>query len=518
MYSGRRSSWKAVAVLLLVVGVGLGAASSCGGDDGACSLDDNEGCETGQVCVAGNDGAAVCADCSTKNNEGCGNGQVCLLDPKGAPACYCGLDTEAGCKNGTVCEEVEGGYPTCFPPVTMGGKVFDLATDKAIAGARVVARDANFAAVTGVAVTDAAGNYTLTVPAARNADGTIRDLEVFLRADASRYLTFPTAPRVALPIQVANATGDPPHLASSATDIGLIELENTEGLGTVSGKVLADVPVGTLVVAGGAQEAGGGATGIADTDGSYTVFNVPAGSVAVRGYKLGLQLAEATAKVTADKETTGVNLASKGTAKAVVSGSINLVNPGDGSITSVILAVDETFVPQAARGEAPPGLRIAPVSNSFRLAGVPDGNYVVLAAFENDFLVRDPDTAIGGTNIVRIQVSGADVSMSESFKVTGSLDVVSPDAEEVVSGTPRFVWSDDSGEDHYEVRVFDAFGNKVWEDLAVPKVTGSSTVEVDYGGPALERGLLYQFRAVSIKNGGTPISITEDLRGVFLYK
>lgn len=43
-------------------------------------------------------------------------------------------------------------------------------------------------------------------------------------------------------------------------------------------------------------------------------------------------------------------------------------------------------------------------------------------------------------------------------------------------------------------------------------------VTVPYGGPALQSGLLYQFRAVSIKLSGAPICITEDLRGVFLYQ
>jgi hypothetical protein len=42
-----------------------------------------------------------------------------------------------------------------------------------------------------------------------------------------------------------------------------------------------------------------------------------------------------------------------------------------------------------------------------RSAGVPDGKYVALAAFENDGLVRDPDTSIGGTQIVHLTVSGA---------------------------------------------------------------------------------------------------------------
>jgi hypothetical protein len=215
--------------------------------------------------------------------------------------------------------------------------------------------------------------------------------------------------------------------------------------------------------------------------------------------------------------TKGVDLASTGQATAVVSGKVEIVNPGAGSATSVILVVDETFVESSARGEAPPGMRAFPVNGTFSISGVPDGAYAVLAAFENDFLVRDPDVSIGGTSIVHITVKGANVSIAEGFKVTGSLDVVSPDKEAVVSGVPSFVWKDDSGEDHYQIRVFDAYGNKVWEDLAVPGVSGGKNVTVTYGGPALQAGLLYQFRAVSIKQGGSPLSTTEDLRGVFLY-
>jgi hypothetical protein len=142
----------------------------------------------------------------------------------------------------------------------------------------------------------------------------------------------------------------------------------------------------------------------------------------------------------------------------------------------------------------------------------------VLAAFENDFLVRDPDEAIGGTAIVRISVAGQNLTISEGFKVTGALDVVSPDKEQVVSGTPDLVWVDDSGEDHYEIVVFDAFGTLIWEDLAIPGVSGSANVTVPYAGPPLTSGVLYQFRATAIKQGGTAIARTEDLRGTFLYQ
>ena len=91
--------------------------------------------------------------------------------------------------------------------------------------------------------------------------------------------------------------------------------------------------------------------------------------------------------------------------------------------------------------------------------------------------------------------------------------------EEVSTATPTLVWADDSSEDGYTVRVFDAFGIQIWETELGP-VTGSSTVSVAYAGPALEPGMFYQFRATSFRehNGNrSAISTTEDLEGVFYF-
>ncbi len=496
-------------------------AVSCDDDeeqtDGECTVGSNSGCADGLVCQEGPDGKTGCY-CSVEDNSGCEDGLECQPVEGEASGCFCSPGGQTGCAEGEVCEQVVDGNNGCFPPVTVRGLVFNLTTDAAIEGAHVAARDANNVAVSDVAVTDANGNYELVVLTPRTEDGSLAENRVALRADADGYLTFPRPPRIAIPFDTAAATGDPPALETTATEIGLIPLDDTSGLGTISGTVLADGATGTLIVAGGHVEQGGGVTGLAAFDGTYTVFNVPAGTVSVKGYKAGLQLETASADVTAGETTEGVDLALLGEALSVISGKVEIVNPGDGDDTSVILVVDETFIEAVASGETPPGLRAGEVTGQWSIPNVPDGNYVVLAAFENDFLVRDPDTSIGGTDLVRITVSGGDQEIAEGFKITGSLDVVSPDGEEVVSGTPTFIWGDDSSEDHYEVVVYDVFGNLVWEDLAIPGVSGSSTVEVDYGGPALESGLLYQFRATSIKNGGAPISRTEDLRGVFLYQ
>lgn len=429
-------------------------------------------------------------------------------EPPPAEEPDCSLDDEAGCLDGRVCEEVVGGTVGCFDPVTVTGTVFDTADAAPIEGARVVVQDANGAAVSGVAVTDADGAYTVNVPAPRNADGTLAAGTLYtLRADAAGYLTFPRPPREAIPLDVSGLTGADLVVQNATTDVGLIALPSAADLGVISGRVTGEDPGGTFVVAGGSSA-------VADADGSFTVFNVPAGTVTVQAYRLGANYTPETVDVEAGETTDGVLLAAADAATAVVSGDVNLVNPGDGDLTSVILVVAETFDETTLTGEAPPGFRAGDVSNTWSIAGVPDGDYVALAAFENDDLVRDPDTSIGGTEIQRLTVSGGDVNVT-AFKVTGALAVISPGADgaEPVSGAPvTLIWEDDSSEDSYEVVVYDALGNLAWEGTAIDP-GGSAPVTAEFPGP-LEPGMYYQFRVVSIKDG-VPISSTEDLKGVF---
>jgi hypothetical protein len=434
------------------------------------------------------------------------------------PPKACSVEAQTGCQTGQVCEEVDGADPACFAPVAFKGMVMDALTQKPIKGARVVARDANDAAVSSVAISGDDGSYALNVPAKRDKEGKPLAVSYTLRADAMKYQTFPLAPRVALPIDITTATGTPPVVKSAATDVALIPLENADGLGSISGKVVVDpglqlFPAGALVVAGGA-------TGVVDYAGNFAVFNVtPGASVEVHAYAAGLQIDPKTVAVEAGKDLANVELHVTKAATAKVTGQLSIVNGNGFSSTSVVLALKDTFVESAKRGEVPKGLRVGNVSGAFTFEGVPDGTYKVLAAFENDGLVRDPDTNIGGTDIVEVTVKGADVALPEGFKVTGALDVKSPGADKIeeVMGTPSFVWADDSSEDQYQVQLFDALGKKVWENLNLPGVSGSPTVTASYEGPALLPGMIYQFRATSLKKG-VPISQTEDLRGVFVYR
>lgn len=427
---------------------------------------------------------------------------------------------------GQVCEQVTGGQGACFAPILVRGRVIDAADSSPIADARVIAVDANGAAVSNVVLSAADGTYSLPVPAERNAMGAPVSTSVTLRVDATGYQTFPTAPRTALPIDLASAVQQGPDqvVMSTATDVALIAVTGGSGI-TLTGNVVADDPGGVLVVA----EQGGRAvaTGLSDAEGAFALFDVPAGMTHLTGYRAGLAVTPLDVTAAAPS-LDGLMLVGSTNGLGTVTGSVNLVNAPGASTTSVILVVESTFVATAARGEAPAGLRAAGVTNAFTIADVPPGAYVVLAAFENDGLVRDPDMAIAGTAIQHITVpaSGGTVALPTSFKVTGALAVVSPGAagvDVVTSSTPTFSWADDSSEDGYEVRVFDAFGLMVWEDTAIPSHSGSGDVTATYAGTALTAGMLYQFRATSWRAGHTGtartyISATEDLRGVFQYQ
>jgi len=439
----------------------------------------------------------------------------------------CTVGTSVGCNEGRVCEPVTGSEePQCFAPLYIEGRVFDSATGVGIMDARIVALDVNSFARSDVTFSGLDGTYSLPISVERNAEGVPVTEQVTLRVAASGYQPFPRAPRTALPIDLgmAGETDEGDRVVmNAATDVALIELEgDTTGFGTITGVVDHDTPGGVLVVA----EQGGTAvsTAITDFDGDFTLYNVPMGSTVLDGYREGVNVEQQTVEATGD--VTDVVLAANGEGLATVSGSVNIVNAPGGLTTSVILGVESTFVENAARAEAPAGLVARDVASGFTIENVPPGRYVVLAAFENDDLVRDPDEGIAGTEIVHIEVpeGGGDVPLDTSFKVTEALAVVGPGAEtveEISTAEPTFEWADDSSEDGYEIYVYDAFGNEVYmgEEAGV---SGSATVTHRWTGAALEEGMLYQFRAYSYRapsgGGRSYISATEDLRGVFVYR
>jgi hypothetical protein len=441
-----------------------------------------------------------------------------------------------GCAGGEVCELV-GDEPTCVSPVTIQGRVFDLAEDVGIEGARIVALDANGAPRSSVAISDADGAYSLDIRLGRDDEGNPESVElVTLRVAAQGYQPFPKLPRPAIPIDLGTAAFDEVEgewiVRSAATDVGLVALEGDVGLlGLITGRVeLVDgfeaAVSGVLVVA----EDGGVAvsTGITDGDGEFVLFNVPAGEPSVSGYAAGLNVVAESVTVPEGEEVSDVVLSASGEGLSAVTGNVEIVAATCGTETSVILVTESTLEDLLpgndafVRGEAPRGLRAGEVSTSFRIEGVPPGRYAVLAAFENDCLTRDPDQGIAGTELVIIDVpgDGNDVAAG-NFKVTEAIEIVDPGAtgmDVITEANPTFVFAKMPSIDYYELRMFDAFGDLVYEDLNIPDPAGGGPVEHIYAGPPLEDGMIYQFRVLAVALvTGDYRNATEDLLGVFLY-
>jgi hypothetical protein len=453
----------------------------------------------------------------------CSSAAVAVLAGCG-PSRECRLDDPNSCGSGQVCEVVEGREkPMCFEPLQLQGRVFDLDTQAGVASARVAAEDANGAPVGAVTISGSDGTYALAIPT-RRADekGTPIGSTVTLRASAEDYQSFPSGLRVALPIDTSPATQDgdssPWVLTGGAVEVGLFKLPQADlGNPSIGGKVQVSADQrGVLVVAEATGQPGHAA--ITDASGEFVIFNVPPGAYSVRAFAQGVNYVPVDATVIAGTDVTGLQIDKSTSPTGTLQGTVQmvqLVTPNAGA-TSVIMVVASTFNANIARGEAPVGLRVADVTGAFSIDGVPDGDYAVLAAFENDGLVRDPNTATAGTQIQYVNVTGGTPDRQPSFKVTSAIAMVGPgaDSQEATTATPRFTWASYPSADTYDLLVFDTFGNLVWESTNVTVGT-SGNVSADYAGPALSSAGIYQWRAIARALAGQPMSQTEDLRGLF---
>jgi hypothetical protein len=453
---------------------------------------------------------------------------IFLLIGCGGGSKQCKLDDPSTCSSGEVCESIQNqDAPACFFPVQLQGHVSDLSTAAAIGGATVSALDENGAPAALVAISATDGSYTLRIPSVR-ADSTGKPVgrKVALRAAAKNYFNFPSGVRISLPIDTSAATqanASSPYLISGGqADIGLISLPFAlQGRSSVSGTVeVSPGQVGVLVVA---ETTDVPISAIADRNGGFTLFNVAPGSVHAQAYSRGTNYTAVDLNVQAGIDATGVQIRKSGLPTATLNGSVNLVAGAPGP-TSVVLLVESTFNATLVRGEVPPGLRapdpgIAPnVTNAWSIAGVPDGRYVVLAAFENDGDIRDPDPNIAGTQIQHIAVSGGAVvsGVQPSFKVTSAVSMVSPgagDAMDLTSSQPTFVWQAYPSAHTYDLTLFDPMGNIAWSKTG-QLATGQNN-SATYNGAPLSSGQVYQWRAMARGNAGNPISTTEELRGIF---
>lgn len=458
-----------------------------------------------------------------------------LLSTLALAACggnECKLEDPKSCAAGLVCEKVTGkDKPACFAPVQVQGTVKDLATAAALANADVAALNLDGAPLGPLATSGSDGTYTLNVPSVRSDEkGTPVAVKLTLRAGATGYANFPSGLRVSLPLDtgaaVRAADGKPWVLKTAQTDVALDKLADAmQGRPSVSGTVESG-GAATLVAVEGNGEVH---TAVADSSGAFRVFNVPAGGgQKVQGYTKGLNYTALSIDVQSGANATGLSLKKSTQAAGTLQGSVQLVAGANGAGTSVVVVLESTFKEAFGRGEALPGLRApegtaAPsVTGAWTIAGVPDGKYVVLAAFENDGNVRDPDPNISGTQVAHVTVAGGVPSANPVFKVTGAVEMVGPGASgevELVTGSPLFQWKPYSSAKTYGLKVYDTFGTELWsQPLILDVKNAQGNVEQAYGGPTLKAGQVYAWRVTARGNQLNPISQTEELRGLFGVK
>lgn len=462
----------------------------------------------------------------------CGSDGVCLLDrAEGEYRCVASCDPARAdaCPGVLACEPIagQGDKAACVTRAFITGRVIDLASGQPVSGALVMARKTMDGSVTDVAGTGDDGSFRVEVRVVRDSNGKPKTGDVHvLHVSASDYLPYPTPLRPAIPIaptQFEPEIPDDPDSAwiftSPLAEVGLVPLpDSAKGRPSLRGS-LVDPAGGVLVVAECPDPPC--PYGYTDRRGAFTIFNVAAGTYRLAAYRKGTYH-EAREVVVGSSDLDDLSLATSAFSGGSVTGSVNIVNAPGGSRTSVVLVPESTFHKGLRIGVMAPGLR-APdppadpdVTGAFAITGIPEGRYVVFAAFENDGLVLDPDPNIAGTQVVHVEVTAAAPTRTlDPFKVTEALPVVFPGAEGPQAVTPpvTFIFGDDSSEDAYTVEVFDVHGNLLWETKH-GEVTGSAEVSVPYEGPTLEAGTFYHWRATSYRKDG-PISSTEDLRGVF---
>lgn len=300
--------------------------------------------------------------------------------------------------------------------------------------------------------------------------------------------------------------------------------------GFISGTTSADVTYsGALVVATDGTNA---YSAITASDGSYYIYNVPAGSYTVQAYIAGFNSATINADVAEGTETVADAVVLSSGASGSVAGAVTFLATENGE-------VDVTLTHPLTK-ETIPGLVTKTVDANYAISNIPNGTYIARASFENDSYVVDPDWIVkNGEPVVESMGSNIDLP----FSVTGAVIVNSPSTStalaipvEITETVPTFTWTAYSSTSDYVLEVSDVNGNIIWGGFTVDGETITKNVTVErsvlsaefnFDGSAsieLEKGQIYRWRVYASKddtkdpNGWKLISVSEDQKGLFIIK
>jgi hypothetical protein len=301
--------------------------------------------------------------------------------------------------------------------------------------------------------------------------------------------------------------------------------------GSISGKVTTggNALSGVLVIANNGIN---GYSAVSGADGTYFIYNVPAGTYEVKGFILNYNSDTLNVNVTASTASINNNIFMSSGASGSISGSVSFLatNSGEVDVTLTNILTKETI----------PGLVTTTVGGLYSITKVPNGNYLVRASYSNDSYVVDPDWIIkNGEPTVTI----AGNSVTQNFSVTGAVKLVSPTNDstttlpiEITGSTPTFTWLPYSSTSDYVIEVSDINGKIIWggftnngatitKNITISKSQLSITFNSDGKAKStLKLNTIYRWRIYSSKDdnssatGWKLISVSEEQKGLFKVK
>lgn len=301
--------------------------------------------------------------------------------------------------------------------------------------------------------------------------------------------------------------------------------------GSISGKVTS----GGNALSGVLVAASNGTTGyssVTGTDGTYYIYNVPAGTYQVQGALSNYNSTTVSVSVMASTESSGKDITMTSGATGVVSGTISFLATNNGE-------VDVTLTNPLTK-QTIPGLVTKTQGGIYSIGKVPDGTYIARASYANDGYVVDPDWILKNGEPT-VSISGS--TITQNFSVTGAVRLVSPTNDstttkpiEVIGSTPTFTWLAYSSTSDYVIEVSDINGTIIWggftkgistitKNIVIPKSQLSIVFNSDGKATStLKSKNTYRWRIYSSKDdnssstGWKLISVSEEQRGLFIIK
>jgi len=332
-------------------------------------------------------------------------------------------------------------------------------------------------------------------------------------------------------IPIGNVSPVPFSVSSGQTFSRSYFLDPLAGTyGKIDGKIIPNLP-GFLVIAKSTTTNAEVHT-YSGPDGYFALFNVPFDTYQINTFKSGYQPSN-NPVITLSSNNSSANT------------SINVIqivgSKLNGKVTFLAAEngiVDISMLDRQSLSAINGLSTKIDTSRNYSLSGIPNGEYMAWASYENDGYVMDPDWVFKNPGELEISFI-SDTTKILNFSVTDALTIISPTnpADSLVPAlvdttVPTFYWNAYPQAKEYIIEVRDANGNLMWGGFTnsgvinhtqIPKEWNS--VEYNFDGSAVSPlipGNVYQWRIyvddAATANIQTLLSSSEDLMGLFIIK